>query len=296
MYLSDLLNSRGFFQRCASWMQAAEFADDITALLNRATSATVSILRIEELQRRIAQEFEQFDDQLDECEERIVFNSATMIALQNEISPLLSSLRIMQDLIHGLVRRQTGSSLPRSISDTIKRLDSYDLPDELKDLYRRYWDNGGSRVREYRVLDQHYASIIESVFLQVRPSKKVLLLFPDNPERHAKAELTYDEEICGISILRVGFDELHEFVECIAEIFGYEPINLSQEIGMSQLGDLRPFRKRTIAFLYESLLRRRADGDLEVNISGVRFGQLEDGRLEMQKMLLSEEKLKKLKG
>ena len=68
MYLSDLLNSRNLFQRCAAWMQVAEFTHDITVLLNRATSATVSILRIEELERRCAQEFEQFDGLSDQSE------------------------------------------------------------------------------------------------------------------------------------------------------------------------------------------------------------------------------------
>ena len=204
-------------------------------------------------------------------------------------------LRIMQDLVNGVVRKKTKADLPRSISDTVKKLDSYGLPEPLRVLYRNYWSNGGARIRDYRVLDQHYQNIAQCVFLQAAPSKKVLLLFPDNPEKHGRGDLSYDEQVCGISVLRIGFDDLHEFIEAVAEFFGYEPGQLNQTIGMSQLGDLRPFRKRTIAFLYEAPVVRGSEGKLQMNISGVRFGQLEDGRLEVQKMHLSEERLNQLR-
>lgn len=296
MYLADLLNSRGFFQRCASWMEENEFADDFSLLLNRATSAVIGILRLEELQKQCVHEFSQFEDQLVDCDERIVFNSRSMVALQNEISPLLSALRIMQDSVNGLVRKKTRLEIPRSISDTMKNLDKYGLPADLRTAYLDYWDKGGSDLREYRILDQHYAGLVEHVFLQLKPTRKVLLLFPDDPTIHAKDKLTFEREICGISLLRIGFDDLHEFIENVAAYFGYEPKPLNQGVGMSQLGDLRPFRKRTLAFLHESSIKPEEDGSLRMHISGIRFGQLPDGRLEVQRMFLSDEKLAELNG
>ena len=296
MYLADLLNSHGLFQRCATWMQDQDYANDISLMLNRGTAAVVAILRMEELQRLCVQEFGLFDDQIENTEDRIVFNSRSMVALQNEISPLLYSLRIMQDLVNVLVRKRAKKSIPRSISETIKKLDKYGLPNDLKDRYVKYWTSGGSRIRDYRDLDTHYTSIVEHVFLQLAPSKKVLLLFPDNPQVKSKAKLTYDKEICGISTLRIGFDDLHEFVESVAEFFAYGPTELPATVGMSQLGDLRPFRRRTIAFHYESPITAKADGGLEMNISGIRVGQLDDGRAEFQKLYLSKEKLEGLKG
>ena len=295
MYLPNILNSRGFFQRCATWIDDRDYSEDLTDLLSRATSAIISTHRIQELRARCVREFELFDDQIGDCRDQIVFNSSSLVELKNEISPLLSSLRIMQDLTNGLVRRKTKAGIPRSISDTCKKLNKYPLPEELKRIYASYWSCGGSQIREYRVLDQHYIGITDHCFLQVSPSKKVVLLFPDDPSARAKRDLTYDKQICGISMLRVGFDALHEFIECIAEFFGYAPSTLHQVLSLQQLGDLRPFSKRTLALLYESPINRTPEGTLQMNISGLRIGQLPDGRLQFQNMNLTEAKLKALK-
>ena len=296
MYLPDLLNSLGLFQRCAAWMKEPRYADQISLLLGRASSAVIGIQRIEELQRNCVREFELFDDQIDDQDDRIVFNSRSMVALQNEISPLLSALRIMQDMANQLVRTNTDTGLlPRSMSDTMKKLNRCGLPSGMQDLYASYWENGGSRIRDYRILDQHnYANLVDHVFLQLAPSRKVLLVFPDNPEVRTPRKLSYEKEICGISTLRIGFDQLHEFIESVAEFFRHEPTRLDVTIRMAQLGDLRPFRKRTIGFVFESPLTQKPDGGLQVNISGIRFGQIDDGRIEIQTMPLSERKLEEL--
>ena len=86
MYLADLLNSRGFFQRTSTWMNTEGLADDVSFLLSRGTSAVLSIHRIEQAQYKCVQEFELFNDQLSGIENRIIFNSQSLVELQNEIS------------------------------------------------------------------------------------------------------------------------------------------------------------------------------------------------------------------
>jgi len=294
MYLADLLNSYGLFQRTSTWMKESDFADQIALLLNRATSCVVSIKRIEDAQLRCVQEYELFDDQVSDVDERIVFNSRSLVELQNEISPLLSSLRIMQDSVNALLGKKLKTSLPSSIADTIKNIDKYSIPLELKKTLLKYWETGGKNIRDYRVLDQHYVGLVDHVFLQLKPTKKILLLFPDEPTEQSRSKLSYDREVCGISVLRIGFDEIHELLEDVAEYFKYSPGKLQTVIGMKQLGDLTPFRKRTIGFLFEAPITENVDGKMQMNISGIRFGQLEDGRLQMQKMLLTKEKLEKI--
>lgn len=295
MYLADLLNSRGFFQRTSTWMQVDGLSDDVSFLLSRGTSAVVSILRIEQAQSNCVREFELFDDQLTDLEERIVFNSRSLIELQNEISPMLSCLRILQDSIVVLLGKTLKTSLPSSIDDTIKKINKLKLPDEIKTLLLNYWSSGGSKIRDYRILDQHFTSIVDYVFLQLKPEKKILLLFPDNPHEKSKKNFKYDQEICGISTLRKGFNDLHEMIESAAKYFGYEPSRLKTSIIMRQLGHLEPFRNRLLSFIFEAPILKKPDGTMKMSISGIRMSQKEDGRIEMQNMILSESKLKELK-
>lgn len=293
MYLPDLLNSRGFFSRCATLWEDPAYGDQVSELLARATSAVVGLLRIEELQRQCFWEFDLFAEQLPDIESRIVFNSSSVVALQNEISPILSALRMMQDHFNGIASRLFDAGLPRSINDTIKKLDARALPDPVKKLYRDYWDGGGSRIRDYRVLDQHYGTVSDHVFLQATPTRQMLILFPDNPEEKSRKKQTFSQEVCGISVLRVGFDEIHEFIESILEFKGIAEGSLKESISLDQWGDLRPFRKRELGLLYQSRIQE-IDGRRNLDVSALRFGQLPDGRVELQKLLVSPEKLEKI--
>ena len=65
---------------------------------------------------------------------------------------------------------------------------------------------------------------------------------------------------------------------------------IESEIGMAQLGDLLPARKRTLAFWYEANQSTNVTG-VQISISGIEFRHKDDGRIELQRMLLSEEKL-----
>jgi len=103
-------------------MKQNGMADDVSFMLSRATSAVVSILRVDQAQVNCVREFELFDDQLEDVENRIVFNSRSMVEVQNEISPLLSTLRIMQDSLIKLISKSINASLPSSFNDTIKKI------------------------------------------------------------------------------------------------------------------------------------------------------------------------------
>lgn len=295
MYLADLLNSRGFFQRTSNWAQELGMADDISFLLSRSTSTVVSILRLEQAQIKCVREFELFEEQLEGLEDRIVFNSQSMVELQNEISPLLSSLRIMQDLTIRLVRKKLeNNNIPSSINSAMKKLDVLDVPDKLKALFNKYWKNGGKEIRDYRVLDQHYSGLSDHAFLQLKPDRKVLLLFPDDPTEKSRSKFTYEKEICGISLLRVGFDDLHELIENIAAYFGFELGKLQTETILHQLGDLRPFRNRVLSLLFEAQIIQQPDGVFVQNVSAIKISQNEKGKLIIQKLLLPHQKVKEL--
>ena len=290
MYLPELLNSEGLFQRVYSWKTDSSCPDEFSALLYRASSCLIHIRRLTELNHRCVTEFGLFEDQLALGEDRIVYQSPSLLAALNEISPLLSSLRIMQDMLLPLIGRTNGRSMPASINDGMKTLHMLGLSNEIRGILLRYWQASGSSLRDYRVLDQHHASLVAHTFLQIRPTKKVLVLFPDNPETRTPKKFTYDKSINGIEYLHSAFMRLHAVYEDIAGALGFEGGLIESEIGMAQLGILLPPRKRTLAFWYEANQSISATG-MQINISGIEFRQRDDGRVELQRMLLSEGKL-----
>lgn len=296
MYLAAVLNSRGFFQRTAAWMTNAATSQAASRLLGHATAFVVGLSHMEAAQRACIQEFALFESQLPDVEDRFVFSSENMVALQNEISPLLSRLRIMQDGLSELIGRQLGVSLPQSLKDVVLSTHRKKMPSAVHDAISQYWSRSGKAIRDYRVLDQHYGGLAEHVFLQVKPSRKVLLLFPDDPNVRSKNKQTFNDEICGISAVRAGFDELHGLCEQVAQLFGFAPTSLNTSIHMSQLGELVPPRKRLLGFIFENPISRKADGSYEMNIRGMRISHTEQGTVEIQQHLLTEEQLKKLKG
>ena len=295
MYLPNLLNTYGLFQHTSGLNSESEFADDLALLLSRATSAVVCINRMDFLQKQCFAEFDLFDDQITDFDDRIVFYSESLVELQNQISPLLSALRMMQDIFNQLIRRKFPKlNLPRSISDAIKGIHKYELPEETITLLTTYWSDNGSRLRDLRILDQHYSSIVDNIFLQTKPDRRVLLLFPDNPEEKSSTKWTYKNKIDGISELRIGFDETHQLIEDIFQFLGYKPSAVTDSVKLSQLGDLTPFRKRTLYLWVEKKVKVEGK-NRNMNIKGMRIGQNEDGKLELQNVLVSDKKIVELK-
>lgn len=289
MYFPELLNSEGLFQKMYAWKRNSS-SEGISALLYRASSCIIYMRRIAELNQQCVLEFELFENQLELGVTNVVFHSTSLLALLNEISPFLSSLRIMQDMLLPLIGKKVGKSMPSSLNDGMNKIHKLKLPQEIKDILLRYWQHGGSRIRDYRVIDQHHANLVNHTFFQISPQKKVLVLFPDNPETKSPKLFTYAGSINGIDFLRTAFEMLHAVYDGIAQAFGFENLRIESEIGMSQLGDLLPARQRTLAFLYE-VNQSISENGTRINISGLEVRQTDDGRLAFQNKFLSDEKL-----
>lgn len=295
MYFPELLNETGLFQRVYSWKKSVPYEEDFSALLYRASSCVIHVRRLAELNERCVKEFDLFEDQLALGKDRIVFHSASLLALLNEISPMLSSLRIMQDMLLPLIGKAKSKSMPSSIHDGMKKLHTLGLPEQIKVILLRYWQFEGAKLRHYRVIDQHQANLVTHSYLQVKPTKKVLVLFPDNPEVMTPRKFTYEKSINGIDYLHSAFIALHAVFEEVATALGYQARMIETEIGMAQLGILLPPERRTLAFWYEANHSASASGVL-VKISGTEVRQMDDGRIEFQRMLLGEEKLLEAKA
>ena len=296
MFIAELLNAYNLFQTTAGWKEHLGQGNekDISAFLYRGTSAVVHLQRIHELNNICVQEYEIFEDQLDIKDDRIVFNSVSLIAFINEISPLLSTLRIMQDSLLPLVGKTLGISVSISMNDGIKNLHRYNMQKQIKDKLLLYWQSNGSRLRGYRVIDQHYHNLIEHTFFQVNPIKKVLILFPDNPEEKSSSKFKYEKNIDAVDFLETSFNKLHTLTEDIAAILGFTPKTYGVEVNMSQLGELVPPQERTLSLMVDKKIRQTDENNVTLEITGLKMNQKEDMRLSFQKLLISEDKLKEL--
>ena len=294
MLLPGLLNSNKLFLHFANLNKEKDqkFESLKTEVLSRSTSALLHLMNINQFNAECVKEFGLFENQLNVKDDRIVFTSISLGFLLNEISPLLSTLRMLQNLILKVVSSIEKQSLPSSISDYFKKPNKYPISKDAKELIEKYWKRTGENVKLYRDVDQHFNSLTENYFMAIFPNKHILILFPDNPEEKSMNKFRYEKNINGTIFLNEAFKELHTIFESLAVTYGAKPGSHQLSICMKQLGDLTPARDRALAFNFEKNISQ-ADGKTNLNISGWGIDQLPDLRLSIRQYFLDESGLEK---
>jgi hypothetical protein len=128
LYLPELLNQHRLFQHLNGLSKdAAAFSDLKQAILNHGTDAILRMERIRSLNTSVLSEFRLFADQMNLKDDKVVFSSASMGALLSEISPLLSTIRILQNKTLALVSVWESISLPQSMNDFMKKKEIYNI-------------------------------------------------------------------------------------------------------------------------------------------------------------------------
>ncbi len=151
MYIATLFNNQGVFQRIVDWKEKASGEEryDLDVLLFRATSAYMSLLRMNGLNELCIEQYHSLKSELTFVDDRIIFWSPTLIELLNEFSPFLSSLRIMQNLILPLAAKAQNLkvSIPPSLAEAMKKLNTYGFSEEICKIVEEYCSN--SRFRNH---------------------------------------------------------------------------------------------------------------------------------------------------
>jgi hypothetical protein len=174
-----------------------------------------------------------------------------LVEFLNEFSPFLSTLRIIQNQILPITARamQLRQQIPMSLADSIKKLDSYGFGDEITRSVKQYWSANGAVVRDYRNIDQHYYPIVQHSFLQLIPQEKILVFLPDNPEEKSQKRVSFQRERDALPFFEDSFLKLHNLIETIASILGFQAIPIEQAISMTQLGELQEGVRKTLALM-----------------------------------------------
>ena len=273
MYIGTLFNEEGLFQRLAAWKEGSDNDDrtDFDRFLFRATSAYISLLRMHGLNDLCIEQYGRQKSQLTIKDNRIIFWSPTLVELLNEFSPYLSSLRIMQNMVLPLTAKseKLKTSIPTSMADAMKKLDSYGFSQQTCNLVEQYWRSGGAEIKNYRDIDQHFYAIVQRSFLQIKPVETILVYLPDNPEEKSINRVIFDNKRDAIPFFKDAFVQIHQLIEDVALILGFGPTRLKQSIHTEQLGELQEGAKKTLALIMPS-----TEGS-----SGIEIGQTADCRM-----------------
>ncbi|MGB2201070.1 MAG: hypothetical protein ACPH5G_06985, partial [Pseudooceanicola atlanticus] len=272
---------------------AAAFSDLKQAILNHGTDAILRMERIRSLNTSVLSEFRLFADQMNLKDDKVVFSSASMGALLSEISPLLSTIRILQNKTLALVSVWESISLPQSMNDFMKKKESYNISSITKQLIEGYWEKSGKFAKFYRDIDQHdflASEVTSRYFVMHQPEAITYVELPDFQTVMKRSEFTYTDGTNALEFLDDACFEVHELIECISITYGADPSPITPSTRLAQLGDLTPYRPRTLATIFEQKVKK-IDGRTTLNIGAIRIDQLKDGRLEFAKIVLDDEKV-----
>lgn len=276
MYLPELFNKNNIFQNFGGWLQSVyevaisefkgkpvinidlqkrEFMRKIQShriLLFHATSTIRHIQQMKILEKKCIQEFHTVKNQLSLEENRLIFWSPSLIDLFSKFSPILSLIRIMQNLSLKLISKKLKISLPTSMNDLIKKgREKYQLPVNIWRIIRRYWTKSGKFVKNYRDVDQHHIALITHSFLEIKPREKILVILPDNPEIKVPLKFTYNKEIDAVRFLENQFIEFNHYIESLAKDFGFSATPIFPSWDLDHYGILAG-KKGTMAVMIDN--------------------------------------------
>ena len=274
MYIADLFNKNNLFQNFGGWFRdtKASFFSQFTrskdsdlktawqswknetqifeTFLGFATSVIININQIKLLEKKCILQFKILESQLNLLENRIIFWSYKLVNLLSKISPVINSIRIMENLLLELISKNIGHFLPQNMDILIKNgSKSYQfLPIDLWDKIEQYWNKTGKLLSNYSNLDLYLFSLTVHSYLEISPKKRILVLLPDNPEIDNSQKFVYNNNLDAISFLRNSFEDFHRLVEDISLYFGYEPTYILQGWSFIEYQNL-PGKRGTVALI-----------------------------------------------
>jgi hypothetical protein len=245
MYVQAVFNAQGLFQHVGGWLKQTKQDDKkpIQELLFHASCAFLAISRIEFLKKRCEEQFDEYRHRLGETHDRIAFFSPAFLEALVELSPAFVALRLAQnDLLPAVGKAlKLKCEIATSMNDACKKkkIKSYGLPEMIVERTLAYWHNHGKKLKDYRDIDQHQYSLADHAFMQIQPERKLVVLLPDEPTKKERKDATYNQEINALEFLKESFKQLHQYVDDVARLMGYQPVPLEASLWHGA-GDVPP--------------------------------------------------------
>jgi hypothetical protein len=117
--------------------------------------------------------------------------------LSHHVDHFLDAARRTQNAWIPYLSRRFRLSLPHSLNDLMKRLESRDLglPEEIRRELTAYWEHHGKRLKDYRDIAQHHALVLSEARISrtADGAPSIWLTLPNNPEVRSSAQLSYED-------------------------------------------------------------------------------------------------------
>jgi hypothetical protein len=277
MYIAELFNNNNLFQYLGGWFKDTKVSffsgfmksnvkdfskvwdswkqnvQIFEVLLGFATSTILNLNQIKYLERRCISQFNSLESKLNMSENRIIFWSHKLVNLLSKIPPVISTIRIMENLLLELIGKRIKHPMPKNLFILIKNgHDSYEfIPIELWNILESYWIQTGSSLRAYKKLHQYLFSLTSHSYFEKSPKEKIMILLPDNPEIEDFRKFTYELQVDAIRFLENAFDHFHNLVEKVSDYFKYEPSLILQ--GWSFIDyEYLPAKQGTVALVIKN--------------------------------------------
>lgn len=246
MYVANLFNSRGYFQRTSGWMQMPSTSSGGRAFAVVLQRAGQVLFHLDQCKQLHAHALAQFCSHL----QREPYLPASLHAwspvvsgLIVELSGALAALRVMQNDSWGLISAVSGArDTPASIRDahaTLVRRYGHGnkrprwletIDQETKSRVVNYWEMSGVHLANYRDVDQHLDVLARGAifFPELEGPARLSIQLPDNPEAKSRTRFTYARGTDALDTAMVGFDGLHALLESLARDHGAMPQPVQQ--------------------------------------------------------------------
>lgn len=201
-------------------------------LFFRITSLHICYCNFLFIQKKCIEEYEQYEGQLNIEGEDIGYWSEILIDYLGQVNPFFSNLRIIQNLILPIFSTQIElkCSIPSSMSNVIKKIESYGFNEKVISLVLNYWEKSGKRSKDFRDVDQHHHALLQKIRFRVVGDKGPIIYLPDNPEVKSSSNLTFNKNIELMPFAYEAYQDLIKLLECIAQETGFKPEPVNQTI------------------------------------------------------------------
>jgi hypothetical protein len=251
MFLVNDLNRMRLFRKTSQFVIEENCKDTINQVLYRASATVLSFKKISQYQHKCLCEYERNKVHAKIKNNKVQYISANSISIFNEVTPVLSSLRILQNLFITLLSKKFKVSLPSSMNDYQKKMTKYNIPDEINKMIKSYWASSGEYLKQLRDIDQHFFYLNEFSYMSFSPKQEIVIIFPDNPEIKSANKFKFTKKINGIEYLHTAFNEIHELYESLSNYLGFEGNDILFSISLKHLKIDEGENERTLLMLYQ---------------------------------------------
>jgi hypothetical protein len=186
-----------------------------------------------------------------------------------EFSGCLSSMKLAQNLIiplfAGLKRKGDVAS---GMDSAVRQVGSFGLPKAFTEAVLDYWTRFGIHIKAYRDVDQHFSALVGHTYVELRPSQRVVVVLPDNPESKSRKKFTFQKNIVARAFCEDAYRGLDEVVGKSAAAFELTPTPIQQSASLAPVGALAEGEHSTIGVLFHG----------DQSIDGIALGQTPDRR------------------